>query len=313
MNWGGEMKLKEIEAFDAFMKHGTTKAAADAMAISQSMVSRLLTGLEEEVGFNLFKRTRNHIEPTTEAFAFHASALRLISSIRDTQKDAEAIANNQVGNVVIAAQPIFCDTFLLDVVKRFKERHPKVGVRLVDVGMQELLKMIYNNTCDMALGITLEAEAYGASITSLARCSARCIMHRKHPLANQDIVPIASLQNQTFIELMPDSPLRSRVDYIMQTIDIKRSIAAEIRPMRGVCALVDRGVGIAIVDPIAELLLPGTDVVSKPLDPTIEWEIALFKSKRRPLSSVSAAFFDEVHQEIANLINIGSLQERRNV
>lgn len=305
------MKVKEIEAFDAFMKHGTTKAAADAMAISQSMVSRLLTGLEEEVGFTLFKRTRNQIEPTAEAFAFHASALRLISSIRDTQKDAEAIANNQVGNVVIAAQPIFCDTFLLDVVKRFKEHHPKVGVRLVDVGMQELLKMIDNNTCDMALGITLEADTYGASVTSLARCSARCIMHRKHPLADLNVVPITSLQNQTFIELMPDSPLRSRVDYIMQTIDIKRNIAAEIRPMRGVCALVDRGVGIAVIDPIAELLLPGTNVVSKPLDPSIEWEIALLKSKRRPLSNVSAAFYNEVHQEITNLINIGILQERR--
>lgn len=305
------MKVKEIEAFDAFMKHGTTKAAADALAISQSMVSRLLSGLEEEVGFVLFKRTRNQIEPTAEAFAFHDSALRLISSIRDTQKDAEAIANNQVGNVVIAAQPIFCDTFLLDVIKRFKERHPKVGVRLIDVGMQELLKMIDNNTCDMALGITLEADTYGASVTSLARCSARCIMHRKHPLATLDIVPITSLQNQTFIELMPDSPLRSRVDYIMQTIDIKRNIAAEIRPMRGVCALVDRGVGIAVVDPIAELLLPGTDVVSKPLEPTIEWEIALLKSKRRPLSNVSAAFCDELEKEIANLISMGIMQERR--
>ncbi|WP_447928437.1 LysR family transcriptional regulator [Vreelandella sp. EE27] len=305
------MKIKEIEAFDAFMKHGTTKAAAEALAISQSMVSRLLTGLEEEVGFTLFKRTRNQIEPTPEAFAFHASARRLISSIRDTQKDAEAIANNQVGNVVIAAQPIFCDTFLLDVIKRFKKRHPKVGVRLVDVGMQELLKMIDNNTCDIALGITLEADTYGASVTSLARCSARCIMHRQHPLTALDEVPIAKLRNQTFVELMPDSPLRSRVDYIMQTIDIKRDIAAEIRPMRGVCALVDRNVGLAVVDPIAELLLAGTNIVSKPITPSIEWEIALLKSKRRPLSTVSAAFYDEICQEIDTLIDMGILQKRR--
>ncbi|MGP9414468.1 MULTISPECIES: LysR family transcriptional regulator, partial [unclassified Halomonas] len=44
------MKIKEIEAFDAFMKHGTTKAAAEMLGISQSMVSRLLTGLEEALG-----------------------------------------------------------------------------------------------------------------------------------------------------------------------------------------------------------------------------------------------------------------------
>ena len=56
------MKIKEIEAFDAFMKHGTTKAAAETLGISQSMVSRLLIGLEDELGFALFKRTRNQLE-----------------------------------------------------------------------------------------------------------------------------------------------------------------------------------------------------------------------------------------------------------
>jgi DNA-binding transcriptional LysR family regulator len=305
------MKFKEIEAFDAFMRHGTTKAAADALGISQSMVSRMLVGLEDKLGFSLFKRKRNQIEPTAEAFVYHASVLRLMSSIRDTQKDAEAIANNQVGNVVVAAQPIFCDTFLLDVIQRFKESHPNVGVRLVDAGIQELLKMIDNNTCDVALGITLEVEAYGASINSLARCEARCIMHRDHEFSNESAIPITSLKNQKFVELMADSPLRARVDYIMQTIDIKRNISAELRHMRGVCALVDRGLGIAIIDPIAELLLPGTAVISKPIDPAIEWEIALMKSKHRPLSMVAEAFCEEIYSEIEKLKSVGVLNERK--
>ncbi|MCH4811999.1 LysR family transcriptional regulator [Vreelandella neptunia] len=301
------MKIKEIEAFDAFMKHGTTKAAAETLGISQSMVSRLLIGLEDELGFALFKRSRNQLSPTSEAFLYHASVLRLMSSIRDTQKDADAIANNQLGSVVVAAQPIFCDTFLLDVIKRFKQNHPNVGVRVIDAGLQELLKMIDNNTCDVALGITLEADTYGATVSSLARCSARCIMHRTHPLAKQEVVALTSLQNQTFVELMADSPLRARVDYIMQTVDIKRHIAAEMRHMRGVCALVDRGLGVAVIDPIAELLLQGTAVVSKPMEPTIEWEIALLKSKHKPLSNVAESFCEEIYAEIDSLHQMGIL------
>lgn len=302
------MKIKEIEAFDAFMKHGTTSAAAEALMISQSMVSRLLSSLEEELGFALFKRSRNQLKPTEEALLYHSSVLRLMASIRDTRKDAVAISNNQLGNVVVAAQPIFCDTFLLDVIKRFKECHPNVGVRMVDAGLQELLKMIDNNTCDVALGITLEANAYGASVTSLARCSARCIMHHNHELAAEPVVAIAQLQNQTFIELMADSPLRTRIDYIMQTIGITRHISTELRHMRGVCALVDRGVGIAVIDPIAELLLHDTSVISKPLEPAIEWEIALLKSKSRPLSKVADAFCEEIYHEIENLKKMSILK-----
>ncbi|SJN14418.1 Regulatory protein nocR [Halomonas citrativorans] len=295
------MKIKEIEAFDAFMKHGTTKAAAEVLGISQSMVSRLLAGLEETLGFALFKRTRNQLSPTSEAFLYHASVLRLMASIRDTQKDADAISNNQLGSIVVAAQPIFCDTFLLDVIKRFKQKHPNVGVRLIDAGLQELLKMIDNNTCDVALGITLEADTYGAKVTSLARCSARCIMHRTHPLAKQDVISLSSLQNQAFVELMADSPLRARVDYMMQTVNIKRHMAAEMRHMRGVCALVDRGLGVAVIDPVAELLLPGTAVVSKAMEPTIEWEIALLKSKHKPLSNVAESFCEGIYAEIDSL------------
>lgn len=302
------MKLKEIEAFDAFMRHGTTMAAADALGISQSMVSRLLSGLEEEVGFALFKRKKNQLAPTTEAFAFHASVLRLMASVRDTQKEAEAIANNQVGTVVVAAQPIFCDTFLLDVIKRFKEQHPQVRVRVIDAGLHELLKMIDNNTCDLALGITLEAESYGATMTRLALCTARCIMHCHHPLAKASSVPLRQLQNQTFVELTADSPLRARVDYLLQSIDIKRHIAAELRHLRSVCALVDRDLGIAIIDPTAELLLQGTNVVSKPLEPSIDWEIALLTSKSRPLSLVARAFCDEIYREIDNMKELGILQ-----
>ena len=118
---------------------------------------------------------------------------------------------------------------------------------------------------------------------------------------------IGDLQNQVFVELMSDSPLRAKVDYIMQTVDIKRHIAAEMRHMRGVCALVDRGVGVAVIDPIAELLLQGTDVVSKPMEPPIEWEIALLTSKNRPLSNVAASFCEEIYAEIDNLKRLGIL------
>tara|TARA_R110000796_G_scaffold11570_1_gene39169 strand:- start:1519 stop:2430 length:912 start_codon:yes stop_codon:yes gene_type:complete len=295
------MKIKEIEAFDAYMKYGTMKAAAEELGISQPMMSRLLSNLEKYVEFKLFNRKRNQLEPTPEAYLYHSSVLRMMAGIIDTRKDAEAIANNQLGNIVIASQPTFCDTILLDVIKRFKAQHLDVGVRMLDVGLQELLKMIDKNTCDVALGITLEADNYSANVTPLAKCEARCIMHRTHPLAKEHIIPIQRLKNERFIDLMPDSPIRRRVDRLMQSIGANRNTVAEIRTMRGVCALVDRGVGVAIIDPVAELLLQGTSVISKPITPSIDWELAFLTSANRPTSRVSQSFFEHLKAEINRL------------
>ncbi|WP_458793049.1 LysR family transcriptional regulator [Yoonia sp. MH D7] len=292
------MKIRELEAFDAYMRYGSTKAAADALALSQPMISRLLISLEEKLGFILFQRKRNRLDPTPEAFLFHDSALRMIETFHSVRDDAKAIANKQLGRIVIAAQPIFCDTFLLDVIARFKQTHPNVSIQLVDVGLEVLLKMIAEQSCDMALGITLDANTYGATITPLGRCEARCLLPVGHPLDQPGPIPLPRLRHESFVELSSGSPLRTRVDHLMQTMNVHRKIAAEMRHVRGVCALVERNVGVAIIDPIAELLLDDRKVVIKQLTPSIEWKIALFQPKDRQLSTVAEIFYAGLLEEI---------------
>lgn len=303
------MKLRELEAFDAYMKYGTMKAASEEIGVSQPMISRLLTTLEGKLGFALFEKKRNQLKPTPEAHLYHASVMRLISQVRETTQDAVAIANNQLGNIVIASQPTFVDTFLLDAIRSFHEMHPDVGIRVLDVGMRELLRTIDKHYCDVALGITLEAGNYSARVRPLARCEARCIMHCDHPLSKEERISKEMLFNENFIDLMPDSPLRKRIDELIQTESHNRKTVAEMGTMRGVCALVDRGMGVAIVDPFAELLLEGTSVVSKKLVPRIEWELVFLTPDGVPVSRISEYLFSEIQSQVDRLKGLGILEE----
>ncbi|MFX0543336.1 LysR family transcriptional regulator [Roseovarius sp. S4756] len=298
------MKLRELEAFDAFMRHGGTRKAAEAMDVGQPLVSRLLAALEERVGFALFQRSRNRLMPTEEAWLFYETVATTLNLLRGLEQDAQDIANLQRGNIVVAAQPIFCDTFLLDAVAAFKRDHPRVGVRIVDVGLEDMLRMIAENSCHLGLGITLDTDGTGAKVTPLAHCEARCIMRADHPLNTGGPIPLPRLRSETFVELARGSPLRTRVDNLMQSIAIQRNIAAEMRHLRGVCGLVERGTGIALIDPIAELLLKGTDVVSRPLIPSISWEIALFTPAGQ-VPGIVAAFADAVRTEVEDLKSSG--------
>ncbi|QDY71145.1 LysR family transcriptional regulator [Qingshengfaniella alkalisoli] len=302
------MKLPELKAFDAFMTHGSTKAAASVLGIGQPVVSRQLASLENRVGFALFIRKRNHLTPTPEAYQFHESVSRMLAQFDQIQADARAIANKQMGNIVIAAQPIFCDTFLLDAVARFRVEHPGVSVRLVDAGMEVLLRMLAERNCDMALGITLETEVEGIRTTPLARCEARCVMPTGHRLNQPGPIPLPRLRSEPFVELAAGSPLRTRVENMMQRIEVERNIAAEMRHLSGVCALVGRGVGVAIADPVVELLLNPHEIVSKPLIPTIDWEIAMMEPRDRPLSTVAQELQGFILYEIDGLIDRGVVQ-----
>ena len=295
------MKIRELQAFDAYIRLGGMSSAADELGLSQPMISRLLTALEARVGFTLFLRKRNKLIPTSEAFQFHQTVVRGLESIRMLSEEASAIANNQRGQLVIAAQPIFCDTFLIDAIADFQKTHPHVSVRLRDTGMSEIMRMIFERSCDLAFGITLDADPYGADVTSLAICQARCLMPIGHRLSTLEEVTLQQLKRETFVDLAPGSPLRMRIDYMMQSIDVERSIVAETRTLHGVVKLVEMGVGLAIVDPVVGLMVDPEKVVHCPLLPAIRWDIAQFVPKDRPLSGIGQAFSDVVSSRIGFL------------
>ncbi|MDA5558152.1 LysR substrate-binding domain-containing protein [Shimia sp. MMG029] len=292
------LKQRELEAFDAFMRLGNMKGAGEFLGLSQPAISRLLVAFESHTGFALFVRKRNRLTPTQEALQYHQTVQRTLAALRDAEEEAVAIANKKTGHLVIAAQPVFCDTFLLDAVSIFRAKHPGVSVKLVDVGLEEMTRMLAERTCDMALGITLDAEPFGATATTLARCEACCILPIDHPLNETDVLPLPRLRQETFIDLSLGSPLRTRVDFLMQTIDVKRRIAAEMRNLRGVVKLVEMGIGLAIVDPVACRLLHPDKAVARPLLPSISWEIAQFIPRDRQISAVGQAFLEVIRAEI---------------
>lgn len=287
------------------MRLGGVKLAAEQMELSQPMISRLLMSLEKDIGFALFLRKRNRLLPSPEAFQYHQAVTRTLSGLRELEEEAAAIAHAQVGHLVIAAQPIFCDTFLLDALSAFRAAHPGVSVRLIDVGMAEMLRLISERRCDMALGITLEAESFGALTTPLARCEARCIMPRGHAQDQPGDIPLPRLRHEAFIELAQGSPLRTRIDNMMQTIRVRRDIVAELRTLHGVVKLVERGLGIAIVDPVASMLLDPDRVSEHPLIPRISWEIAQFVPRDRPLSKIGEAFSAAIAHQVQLLKDRG--------
>lgn len=294
------MNLRELESFNAFMTYGTVSKAAEAMNISQPMVSRMLANLEKSVGFALFIRKRNQLAATEEAVQFHYTVLRTLNGFRDLESSARAIANQQLGSIRIAAQPIYVDTYLLDVIAKFKAQHPNVSVSITDSGMEGVLEMVTTRDCDLGIGITLDLMDRDVAMTRLAQCQAVCLVPRDHRLAGFETIDIDLLRGEKFVELTIGSPLRTKVDYIFQIAGRLRHIAVEARTVRTISRLVERGVGIAISDPFAALLVDHDRVVARPLTPEISWDVAVFHTNRE-LSNVQRSFLAFLRDEIPHL------------
>ena len=65
------MNLRQLEILRAVIRHRTTVAAADELALSQPAVSNALKTMEAQAGFALFERVNNRLFPTAEAMALY--------------------------------------------------------------------------------------------------------------------------------------------------------------------------------------------------------------------------------------------------
>lgn len=83
------MKIRQIEIFRAVMGGGSTTAGAVTLGLSQSAVSRQLTQLEEELGFELFERSNGRLLPRPEAFALMDEVGELASLVARLKRYTE--------------------------------------------------------------------------------------------------------------------------------------------------------------------------------------------------------------------------------
>src|SRR6266540_6939771 len=65
------MNLRQLEILRAVIRHRTTVAAADELALSQPAISNALKAMEAQAGFALFERVNNRLFPTSEAMALY--------------------------------------------------------------------------------------------------------------------------------------------------------------------------------------------------------------------------------------------------
>lgn len=100
-----------LRAFDAVMRLGSIKAAAQALCLTDGAVSRKITTLEAALGHQLFFRQHRQIVPTALAASIHADVRASFARLA-TVEDKVADANRTEG-VTIAAPATFLSRWLI--------------------------------------------------------------------------------------------------------------------------------------------------------------------------------------------------------
>ena len=94
------LRIRQLEALMAVTKNGSITAAAAELEISQPAVSRLLSDLEKEFGFNLFDKHKRELIPSQEVRLLQPDILRVLELIRQISEDSQEVTKRKAGCVL---------------------------------------------------------------------------------------------------------------------------------------------------------------------------------------------------------------------
>lgn len=144
--------LRQLDAFVAVAELLSFKGAGERLALTPSAVSQLVGELEATLGFRLFERHTRQVTLLPGGQEFLGSARAALEQMRRAELAADDVRHRAAGVVRVAAPPVIAALMLPPALADYRQRRPKVVVRLVDAAVEQLVDRVTSGEADLAVG-----------------------------------------------------------------------------------------------------------------------------------------------------------------
>lgn len=121
----------EMAAFVRVVDSKGFSAAAPALGLTPSAVSKLVTRLETRLGVRLLQRTTRALHLTEEGEVFYATARRIVGEIETLESQISGQSKTPHGLLRVTTSLAFSTHQLAPVIAEFLERFPKLQLELM--------------------------------------------------------------------------------------------------------------------------------------------------------------------------------------
>ena len=120
----------EMEVFVRVVELGGFSAAARALAMTPSAVSKLVARLEARLGARMLNRSTRQVQLTPEGRVFYERSVRVLADIAEAERGASA-NDHPRGHLSVNANVPFGEAALLPLLPAFLARYPEITVDIV--------------------------------------------------------------------------------------------------------------------------------------------------------------------------------------
>ncbi|HYS64960.1 MAG TPA: LysR substrate-binding domain-containing protein [Paraburkholderia sp.] len=287
------MNIRQIDIFRQVMLSKNMTAAALELGSSQPTISRTIAELEASLGFSLFERQGGRLTPTQSGEAFFREVEISFRGLDRLTQAAKEIRQIGTGRLRIAAVPSMALTLMPRAIKRFKEENPALAISLEMRSEMEISRWVAASYCDVGF-TSMQPDDGGMSIEPLYSLEGVCVVLNTHPFARRKSLTPRDLRNESLIIPSSVDVARTQIDTLLRAAQLTRFPTVESPYAATICKLVEEGLGIGIVNPLAARFGASPSLSFVPLSPTIVYRGYIARLASRQSSEVLEHFVEIV-------------------
>lgn len=234
--------------FYVVAKNRNITKASKELNISQPAISKSIKNLEEQLGGQLFFRTKRGVILTDEGKEFYKYISQAIEYIYNAENKFSDLVNLETGCIKIGISTTLTKEFLLPYLEKFHYLYPKIDIQIVTSYTDDLMTKLKNGLIDILI-LNLNNKNYGNDIEIIKCRKIRdCFVvgEKFKSLASQEL-SFNELNNYPLLLQAKGSSTREFLDDMAKTNNITLKPNIELASYSLVSEFVKIGFGIGYV------------------------------------------------------------------
>lgn len=170
------MNLRQLQYFVAVAEELHFGRAAERVAISQPPLSQQIIALEEELGVQLFVRTKRSVALTPAGRQWLPEVKQVLADVARLPEQARRLARGEAGNLTMAFVSIADYSVLPGLLRGFRRKYPGVQINLREATSDLQINALLHKEIDAGIVIPLRGAAFPEPLAYRRLCRERLIV-----------------------------------------------------------------------------------------------------------------------------------------
>lgn len=260
------LSQKSLEALRAFVETGSVNGAANRLFRTPPQVSRLLSALDEEVGFPILSRQGRRLRLTREGKEFYQEVERVMQAHDELELRADQIRRGKITHIRILATPFISHAVINRALARVMERHPDMTAQIDSRVRLDIDVWVSQETFDLGIA-PLPVKEGLFEVEPFMEQPMVAVMHPDHPLAANPVVTFDAFSEYPIVTTHTRSLLGQHLAALVKSTGKRLNVRIEARNGVIACQMASLNLGCCLADPFVALSSGEDNLVIRPFEP----------------------------------------------